>query len=808
MHPDRWQRVETLFGLAMDTAPEDRQRVLENACTDDSTLVIDVLGLIDNALQHPEFLEHSLIDASLIPPVRDSLATGETLSATSASYRVVERIGAGGMADVFRGVRTTDALEQPVAIKVMRRGIDSDVMVRRFRLEARILASLSHPNIARFLDAGAASDGRPFVVLQYIDGVSLVAWCDQHKLTIDARLQLLIRVCAAVQHAHQHFVVHRDIKPSNVMVTADGEPMLLDFGIGKIMRDAELDFGSRVETTHGERVMTPDYAAPEQLTGDAVSTATDVYALGLLMCELLTGALPWPTRARSSEERERSLRTEDPQRPSQLVTDANAVLRGVGARELARNLEGDLDTIVMAAIRREPARRYPTAVALADDLQRYLDGRPVLARVDALGYRVQKFVRRHAVAVSSGVVALLAIVLTMALLVRNDRALTAAAKRVTIERDRAREVRTFLLETFGASGADRTISDTVSVRRLLDLQAAQVATRYRTQPDLQSDMLEALAEAYDRLGLATTAEPLAARAVQLRRAAAPRAESTLRDALPASVSLHGWLLHASGHSKDAEPLLKEAIAARRTDADAVVGLSRSLNDLGVVYNATARYPDAETVLTEALQLRETTLGANDRAVGITANNLAATYFYLGRHADAAAMQARALQSLTASYGLDHQRTIVALANLATFRRQAGDRAGAERDYRDLLARQTRLQGATHPVTARVMTSLAQVRVDAASRTDPTPLAEAEDLVRRALSAYTTSLGPAHPDVGKASHQLATILLARGQLREATRHEAVAAEILTRTLGPQHPSTLATRLGQARIDSAARRLGSK
>ncbi|MCA0374615.1 MAG: serine/threonine-protein kinase [Gemmatimonadetes bacterium] len=795
MHPARWRRIEALFDLVVDAAPSDRVRLLRDACADDPSLVSEVLGLIDSATSHPDFLEVSLVDASRLPDAPLTWATGE-LTTAGARYRLIERVGEGGMAEVFRAVRVDDADAIPVAVKVMRRGLDTDVTLRRFRLETRILATLSHPHIAPLLDSGATPDGRPFVVMPFVAGAPLVEWCDARRLSVAQRLALVRQLCAAVQHAHQHFIVHRDIKPSNVLVTEDGTPVLLDFGIGKVLQpDAWTDAATR-DTTQSGRVLTPDYAAPEQLRGGAVSTATDVYALGVLLCELLTGALPWPEGHRRREHTDRDAPAEV-RRPSLLVTEDSAAARGLSARDLTRRLSGDLDTIVLTAIRDEPARRYPTAVALADDLQRYLEGRPVLARTDSAGYRLQKFVRRNRVAVSAGVVTASALLVAAVMLVRNERLVRRTAERVAVERDRAREVRTFLLETFGASGADRAVSDTVSVRRLLDLQAAQTATRYGTQPALHADMLEALAEAYDRLGLAVPAESLAARAVQLRRRAGSTAD-TLPDALANAVSLHGWLLHAAGRPAEAVPLLQEAITRRRGVPDAALGLSRSLNDLGVVYNATARYAEAETTLTEALALREQLLGADDRAVGITANNLAATYFYLARYDSAAAMQARALRALSAAYGLDHQRTVVALANLATFRRQAGDRAGAEREYRELLARHTRVQGAEHPVTARVMTALAQVRLDAATPADTAPLAEAEQLVRDALRAFRQSLGPTHPDVGKAMHQLATIRLQRGDVRDAAQLEAAALPVLTAAVGPWHPSTLATRVGQARV----------
>jgi tetratricopeptide (TPR) repeat protein len=367
-----------------------------------------------------------------------------------------------------------------------------------------------------------------------------------------------------------------------------------------------------------------------------------------------------------------------------------------------------------------------------------------------------------------------------------SRRVAREAELVTRERDKALEVRSFLMEMFGASGANRAVGDTVTVRRLLDLQAAALASAYPDRPDLRAELMDVLADGYDRLGLYQEAEPLARQALDLRRASLPAGHPDIA----ASVNMLGWILHEVGRSREAEPVLREAVAIRRAAGPRYRrDLSRSLNDLGVVLNALSRYDSAEVVLAEALAIRRAELGEEHRAVGITANNLAAAYYYQARLDEATAVQALAVRALEAELGPDHQRVVVALSNLATFRRALGDWEGAAAEYRRLLERQTRLQGADHPVTARVAASLAAVLVEQAAGTgDEEALAEADRLSRGAIAALEARLGPVHPQVGIALEGWRAALHGQGRVREALAAAERSVAILRASLGDDNQNT--------------------
>jgi serine/threonine protein kinase/tetratricopeptide (TPR) repeat protein len=784
MDSARWQRVESVCFDALELEPSERAAFLRAACANDADLLSEAESLLDQLEKDPEFLERALVDLAALEDDVDLTASPET--AAIGPYRLVRRLGRGGMGEVYLAEREAEDTRRLVALKVIRGGRDTREVLRRFRLERRILASLDHPNIAAFLDAGATEDGRPFVAMEYVEGLPLDEYCDQRRLSIRERLALFTVVCRAVQHAHQKLVIHRDLKPRNILITAAGAPKLLDFGIGKVLAPSEAT-GPTAETGTLVRLLTPEYAAPEQLEGGAITTATDVYGLGLLLYELLSGHHPWFGRGDTRQRLERAVMGETLTRPSEAAGgERTAELRSTSPAQLRRQLSGDLDTIALEALRREPERRYASAAALAEDVQRHLDGLPVSARPDTFGYRARKFVGRHAGWVTAAAVAFVSLGATTVVTLIQSRRIAAESARVTAERDKALEVRSFLMEMFGASGADRAVGDTLSVRRLLDLQAASVSETYGDRPELEAQMMEVLADGYDRLGLYQAAEPLALASLETRRRILPAGHPDLASAL----NMYGWIQHELGRSTEAEPLLAEAIAIRRAGGPAMqLDLSRSLNDLGSVLTTLARYDDAETVLAESLAIRRAELGDEHRAVGITASNLAAVHYFRGELGPAVELQQIALRALEKAVGPNHQRTIIALGNLAAFRRAGGEWDSTITTYRDLLERQTALQGRAHPVTARVVGSLAVVLYQrGAQLEDTTMLREAEALQRESLTSLERGVGPSNREVGATLARLAGNESALGKHQEALRTAERSLAMLRATAGENHVST--------------------
>lgn len=404
MTPERWQKVKELLEACLERPADERPAWLEGACCGDAELLREVSSLAASYEASGDLLEEPALGSGEDPEHREGRRVGP--------YRIVREIGEGGMARVYLGVRADDPLRREVAIKLVKRGMDYEFILRRFRNERQILASLHHPNIARLLDGGTTEDGVPYFVMEYIEGLPIDRHCDERRLTVRERLELFSTVCTAVECAHGHGIVHRDIKPGNILVAADGTPKLLDFGIAKVV-DPEGWTGSVDRTLTVLRLMTPEYASPEQVRGEPVSAATDVYSLGVLLYELLTGHRPYRLRSRAPHEMAQAICETEPDRPSTVVKRVEEITRHhTGAREvitpalvgearrtrpekLRRSLAGDLDNIVLMAMRKEPGRRYESAAELGADIGRYLEGRPVRARRDTIAYRSSKFFHRH-----------------------------------------------------------------------------------------------------------------------------------------------------------------------------------------------------------------------------------------------------------------------------------------------------------------------------------------------------------------------------------------------------------------------------
>jgi non-specific serine/threonine protein kinase/serine/threonine-protein kinase len=427
---ERWARVKQLFEAVADLAPNERASVLRDECDGDTALRREVESLLESDSQSDDFIEQPVLEIprDLFPEAPDESLAGRQFGA----YQIIREIGRGGLGAVYLAARADDEYRKEVAIKLVRRGLDTDDILRRFRNERQILAQLDHPNIARLIDGGTTDEGLPYFVMEYVNGEPIGAYCDAHSLGTTERLNLFRKVCAAVTYAHQNLVIHRDLKPSNILIAADGEPKLLDFGIAKLLGQDE---EALAQTITGQRVMTPEYASPEQVKGDKIMTTSDVYSLGVLLYELLTGRRPYRLKTRSADEIARAISEQEPERPS---TAATKVDHPQSSILNPRSLRGDLDNIVLMAMRKEPARRYSSVGQFSEDIRRHLEGLPVIARKDTLRYRSEKFIRRHKVGAAAVALIALSLIGGIIATVSQAKRATRQARVAARERDHAR----------------------------------------------------------------------------------------------------------------------------------------------------------------------------------------------------------------------------------------------------------------------------------------------------------------------------------------------------------------------------------
>jgi serine/threonine protein kinase len=488
--------------------------------------------------------------AGLPPPLYGGAGAAGPASGTHiGAYRITRELGTGGMGSVWLAERADGLIKRPVALKLPR-GESNGLFAERLRRERDILAGLNHPDIARLLDAGISDEGQPFLALEFVDGEPLDRYCDGHALALRARLALFVRLARAVAFAHARLVIHRDLKPSNVLVTAAGEPRLLDFGIAKLV-SPEGAAQETALTAQGGRLLTPEYAAPEQIEGGPITTATDVYALGVLLFELLTGASPYRLRRHSRAALEAAILAGEPLRPSAAVADGAAAARGGSARKLRARLAGDLDTIVLRALRRAPQERYHSADALADDIERHLQGRAVLARPDAVLYRVSRLVRRHALAAAMGAAVLLALAGGLGVALWQAAQARRAAARATATKD-------FLVQLFEVTKIDQADVKrmrTLTAEQLLERGADRITQAFAGQPELRLELLGTVGKLLHDLDSTTRARAL--REVRLRDR--EEAHAPLPEVEEARLELADTLL-ARGEHQRARSLIERSIA--------------------------------------------------------------------------------------------------------------------------------------------------------------------------------------------------------------------------------------------------------
>ncbi len=759
----RWRRVQQVFHGALRRRGPERDAFLETACRGDGTLRAEVEALLDEDARDGSPLDRGvgpLAEAVLRPPEAHDIPSN-----AFGPYRATRRLGEGGMGVVYLAVR--DDLGSIAALKVLKDAWLSPARRERFAAEQRTLAQLSHPSIARLYDADSLPDGTPWFVMEYVDGVPITDYCAQRATSIEGRLELFRRVLGAVEHAHGQAVIHRDLKPSNILVSADGTVKLLDFGIAKHLEALDEPIE---QTRTGLRMMTPAYAAPEQVRGERVGVQADVYSLGVLLYELLTGTLPIDLSDASPIEAAARVAEIVPERPSVIARRlAASGKRPARARHAGRIAWRDLDVLCLKALRKDPARRYPTVEAFQRDVRRCLDGDPLEARPETLRYRVGRLVRRHRAELLSAaaVVALIvALVLVYALRLAEARD-TARAEAARAERSHA-----FLLRLFEGGDRHAGPSDDLRVVTLLD-RGVQEAHAIHGDPRAQGELYRALGGIYRKLGRFDDAEPLLAGAVERLRALGEATGRKDADLGAALVDLA--LLHLDRARLDeAESAVREGLLIAGTAGGARhADLARATAVLGQVHEARGRYDDAAAAAEDAVALYSRERTTTPELAGAL-GQLADARYYAGRYDEADAINARVLELVRTLHGARHPRVADVLMNLGASQADRGRYADAENLYDEALSILTEFYGANHHRTASASTMLGRVLVYQARFDEGVPLLESSLAIQERVH------GSVHPSVASAVNDLGSAALQQGRLAEAgaafARMETIYREI--------------------------------
>ena len=696
-------------------------------------------------------------------PVAGAGEDGRAMGRRIGPYRLLREIGRGGMGAVYLADRDDDRFDRRVAVKLVRTGVLAGEFRRRFFLEQRILASLEHPHIARLYDAGIGDDGTPYIVMEFVEGRPIDDHCTELDSPVDERLQLFDQVCDAVEFAHRKLVVHRDLKPGNVLVSDRGVVKLLDFGVAKLLAGEGRPAGSLTEAGEG-RAFTPEYASPEQLRGEPVSTATDVYALGVLLYELLTGSWPYRAADRSSRSIERAVLEQEPIRPS-----AAAAGRSDAGR--ARRLRGDLDDIVLMALRKEAERRYASVAELRDDLRRHRERRPVRARPDTWRYRAGRFASRHRTGVAAAAVVTVSVLAGLAGTAWQAR----AASRQAMRADRVRD---FVVELFQVSDPDRSRGESISARTLLDRGAERLRTKLDAEPETRVEMLDVLGDIYTKLGVYDRARPLLEEALSERT----RLRGPDDLAVARSASILAALLLEQGEYERAETLARRALAVRRRRRGATDTLvAASMSDLAAILDHRGRLKEAEDLYRSALAI-DRARGAR-HAVATDLGSLGVALWREGEYDEALPPAEAALALRRELYGPEHTLVATDLFNLATIEMDRGELDRAEELFTECLTMRRKLLGERHPFVALTLNNLGEL-FQRRGR-----LEEAERAHWEALTIRRETLGEDHPEVAASLNDLGVVLYFRGDRRGAAEQFRRALAIWRPTLGDTHPRVL-------------------
>lgn len=765
-------------------------------------------------------------------------------------YRILRTLGVGGMGEVYLAERADAQFEQKVAIKVvhadsLRRGIQS-----RFRIERQILAQLDHPNIAHLLDGGTLADGTAYIIMEYVDGVPIDVFCDANQLDIAARLRLFQVVCAAVHYAHQNLIVHRDLKPSNILVTAAGTPKLLDFGIAKLLDDDQ-PVQHTVAMTHADlRMLTPDHASPEQVRGQPITTSSDVYVLGVLLYRLLTGVGPFVIPSMKLTDIERAICEKDPPLASHAVgADGAAAGEAILARNttvgrLRRTLKGDLDNIICKAMHKEAERRYGSPQQLANDIQRYLDEKPVIARRDTMSYRSAKFVRRHwlPVTVGGGMFSIiLAFATTMyvqsqRIAAERDQA-AHARERAELERARAEEVSAFLVDLFKLSDPQDNRGNRVTARELLDSGAQRLHAALQDQPATKAALLATVGAVYDSLGQYRDALPVLQESLTLQPAASDRsqfetllelarartglgdsggAEGILEDASRLAQTEFGaasqesarvfWTLgrlrYQQGRHADARDLYARSLKIFEATHAPPTDVASLLDDLALVYGREQRWALARQTYEKALEIDRRVLGEDHPRVATHLHDLALVAQNLSDSNAEAEPQVRSALTVTlALYGADNYNVAHARVNLGRLLQDEGDLAGAESEFRQALAIYDKSPPPDLRYRAAALMHLARLLVDRGNA------GEALDLSDRSIKIWTATSSASDPGAAQA-HTIHAYALSRlGRSHEAADELTAALPVLAGAAGPDDPAVRRARNWLKNVQPPAMRTAS-
>lgn len=775
-----WEKVQLLFSEALELKDSERSSYLKEKCEGDENLFNEVMSLL---LSDDEI--HPILNrkASELINIEEKLNfVGEKIG----NYKLTKEIASGGMGTVFLAERCDGIFEQEVALKIIKPGLSTIPIIRRFQHERQILANLQHPNIARLFDGGVTEDRRPYFTMEYVDGVPIDEYCDKNKLKINERLNLFIKVCEAVQYAHNNLVIHRDIKPSNILIKNDGTIKLLDFGISKVL-SAEGENSDLPTITQAEiHLMTPEYSSPEQIKNSNISVATDVYSLGLVLYKLLSGKPAHDFKTRTFNEYEKVVCEQNIPKPSTVIIkrseNEEEILiseicenRNTQIKKLKKTLNGDLDNICMMALRKEPDRRYATAEVLAYDIERYQKDLPILARKESFIYTSKKFIIRHKAAVITA--ALLFFIVNGLILFYTIRLKTERDK-ANLEAKKSEQVASFLQDLFLVSDPNESKGETITARELLDRGASRLMVGLEEEPEIKSQLLNTIGKVYTNLGLYNSAEELFLKINEIENL-----ETIDKETYVETLVNLGKTYGFNGKYKLAGDIFIKAknIGEEYFSPNHVI-IGELYNSLGSHFYQIADFDSSYIYYKKAEKNFILNFGKESEQLATTLYNLGVLEFDSGNIEKSDSLYSASLNLYIKLNGEIDIQTATVQNELASVMRHSGRFSEAEKLYNKALATRIKIFGNSHPDVAHTLNHLSRLYYNQEF------YEKAEPLARQSLEIRKKLYDEIHPEVSASKSSLAGTLMGLKKYEEADKLYEEAYNASMKKFGENHPYT--------------------
>jgi len=777
--------VKLIFEKALGIHLSERDRFLEKECYGDEEIKKEVKSLLDAYTQTEDFLEVPTIQS--LENMESATPIDPLIGKHIGNYLIEGEVGIGGMGIVYKGKRDDKEFEHKIAVKILKHNFNSEYVLKRFQIERQTLANLQHPNIARLLDGGKSDDGLPYLVMEFIDGVPITEYCDKNKLTTRSRLELFRTVCGAVQYAHQNLVVHRDIKPGNVLVNQEGRPKLLDFGIAKLI-DKNVNETDKGLTKTGMWNLTPEYASPEQINGENITTRSDIYSLGILLYELITGHQPYKITGATPAAISKIITEEQIDKPSdkfrstedisgfdgsvkKITPESISEMRNEKPERIYQYLKGDLDNIVIKATHKDPERRYSSVDQFSEDIKRYLTGLPVIARKDTLTYRMSKFISRHKIGVALSVLLTL-ILLTSTILITWQADLAAKQRdKAQTEALKFEQVNSFLQEML--SSVDPTeIGRDVKVYDILERAAEDIEINLKNQPDIEASIRSTLGNTYVSLGEYDKGVPFLEKALQINEEIYGVNSGQVAKSFHDLGLYYDWI----GNYKIADSLYGKSIkifrnVIRKPDKN----FAAAINDYAVLRMNYGQYDEAENYFKEALEVFKNFDNGINRDVASVMNNMAIVFHYKDNLIGAEKYYLKAQELFIKLFGEDHPEVASTYNNLAFVYVDKNELNKAEEYFYKSYKMKLSLKGKDHPDVGLALNNLGGLNVKMRN------YKKAEKYLKEALQQYRKTLPDDHVWVGLSHYWLGELYLKTNSFNYAENHLRKSLEIRVKNL---------------------------